>query len=57
MSKKHKKVYRVLNYIDHLLIVICAITGYVSISAFASLVGVRIEIINWIKNIMNNCRN
>ena len=57
MSKKQKKVYRVLNYIDHLLIVICAITGYVSISAFASLVGVRIEIINWIKNFMNNCRN
>ena len=46
MSKKQKKVYRVLNYIDHLLIVIYAITGYVSISAFASLVGVRIEIIN-----------
>ena len=57
MSKKQKKVYRVLNYIGHLLIVICAITGCVSISAFASLVGVRIEIINWIKNFMNNCRN
>ena len=46
MSKKHKKVYRFLNYINPLLIVICAITGYVSISTFASLVGVRIEIIN-----------
>ena len=44
MSKKHKNVCRVLNYIDHLLIVISTITGYVSISAFASLVGSPIEI-------------
>ena len=27
MSKKHKKVYRVLNYIKHLLILISAVTG------------------------------
>ena len=33
-------VCRVLNYIDHLLIVISTITGCVSISAFASLVGI-----------------
>ena len=32
MSKKHKKVCRVLNYIDHSLIVICTITECVSIS-------------------------
>ena len=38
MSKKHKKFFRVLNYIDHSLIVISTITGCVSISAFASLV-------------------
>ena len=38
MSKKHKKVCRVLNYIDHSLIVIYTITGCVSFSAFASLV-------------------
>ena len=38
MSKKHKKVCRALNYIVHLLIVISTITGYVSISAFASFV-------------------
>ena len=44
MSKKHKKVCRVLNYIDHLLIVISTITGYVSISAFASLVGIPVGI-------------
>ena len=44
MSKKHKKVCRVLNYIDYLLIVISTITGCVSISAFASLVGISIGI-------------
>ena len=42
MSKKHKKVCRVLNYIDHSLIVISTITGCVSIFDFASLVGVPI---------------
>ena len=40
MSKKHKKVYRVLNYIDHLFTVISTITGCVSISVFASLVAI-----------------
>ena len=40
MSKKHKKVYRVLNYIEHLLISISTISGCVSISAFASLTGI-----------------
>ena len=44
MSKKHKKSCKVLNYIDHLLIVISAITGCVSISSFASLFGVPIGI-------------
>ena len=44
MSKKHKKVYRVLNYIYHLLIVISIITGCVSISAITSLVVIPIGI-------------
>ena len=44
MSKKNKKVCRVLNYIDHILIVASTITGYVSISAFVSLVGISIRI-------------
>ena len=42
MSKKHKNVSRVLNYIDHSLIAISIFTGCVSISAFASLVGFTI---------------
>ena len=44
MSKKHKKVCRVLSYIEHSPILISAITGCVSISDFASLVGIPIGI-------------
>ena len=44
MSKKHKKVSTILNYTEHFLILASAITGCVSISAFASLVGILIEI-------------
>ena len=46
MSKKYKKVYGVLNYIEDLLILICTVTGCVSISAFASLVAIPIEIMS-----------
>ena len=44
MSKKYKKVYRILNYIDHLLILISTVTGCVSIYAFAFLVAILIAI-------------
>ena len=43
MSKKHKKVCRVLNYVDPLLIVTSTITGLVFI-CFASLVSIAIGI-------------
>ena len=42
MSKKHINVYGVLNYIEHLLILVSTVTGCVCISAFASLVGIPI---------------
>ena len=44
MSKKHKKVYRVLNYIGHLLVLISTVSGCVSISAFAFLARMPIGI-------------
>ena len=44
MSKKYKKICRVLNYIDHSLIVISTITGCVSVSTFSTLVGIPIGI-------------
>ena len=44
MSENHKKVYRVLNYIEHLLILVSAVTRCISVSAFAYLVGIPIGI-------------
>ena len=44
MSKKQKKVFATPNYIEHFLIFASTITGYVFISAFASLVGIPIGI-------------
>ena len=44
LSKKHKKVCTTLNYIEHFLILASTITGCVSISAFASLIGIPIGI-------------
>ena len=43
-SKKYKNVYRVLNYIEHLLILISMVTGCVSMSSFAFSVGIPIGI-------------
>ena len=44
MRRKHKNVYTTLNYIERLLVLASAVTGCVSISAFASLVGISIGI-------------
>ena len=44
MSKKHKKICTTLNYIEHFLIFSSTITGCVSISTFASLIGIPIGI-------------
>ena len=44
MSKKHKKSFKVLNYVDHLVIVVSTVTGSASISVFASLIGIPIVI-------------
>ena len=46
MSKKHKKVWTTLNYIKHFLILGSTIAGCISVSAFASLVGIPIGITN-----------
>ena len=40
MYEKYKKTCKYLNYAEHLLILASAVTNCVSISAFASLVGV-----------------
>ena len=46
MSKKHEKVCTILNHNEHFLILAPAITGCVSVSAFASLVGIPVRIIS-----------
>ena len=44
MSKKHKNVCTTLNYIEHFLIWASSITGYISISDFASLLSIPVGI-------------
>ena len=44
MSKNHKKVSTTLNYIERFLILTSTITGLVSISVFASLIGIPIGV-------------
>ena len=43
-AKKHKKVFRVLNYFEYFLVFVSVFSVCVSISAFASLVGVTVDI-------------
>ena len=52
MSKKHKNVCTVLNYIEHLLILVSALTLSVSISDFDSSVNISVGMTSsalWIK--------
>ena len=44
LSRKHKKFCATLIYIEHFLILASAITGCISISAFASLLGIPIRV-------------
>ena len=44
MSTKNKKVSTTLNYIEHFLILASTITGYISVSAFSSLLGTPMRI-------------
>ena len=44
MSEKCKKTWKYLNDVEHLFILVPTVTGYVSISAFASLVCVSVGI-------------
>ena len=44
MSRKHKKILPTLNYTEHFLILAYATTEYISISGFASLLGILREI-------------
>ena len=54
MSKKHKNVYRVLNYIEFLFISNSTVIGCVPISVFASLFGISIGITSS-RIVLKNC--
>ena len=59
MSKKYKKFFTTLNYIEHILILTFTITGYIQHPAFASLYDVPIGITSskiGLK-VCNCCRN
>ena len=53
MSKKHKKVCTILTYIEHFLILGSTTTGCISISAFASLVGISIGVTSSVIRLKN----
>ena len=50
ISKKSKKVCRILIYTEHIPILVSTVTGSASISAFASLVSIIVVITAGIKN-------
>ena len=57
MSEKYKKTCKYLNYVENVLILASAVTGCVSISAFASIVAIPACVTNKNKNFCNHCRN
>ena len=60
ISKKHKKVCKILNFTEHLLILASTSTGSVSISNCSSLVCIPVGVASSatvIKNFCNNYRN
>ena len=44
MSKKHKKVCKILNCTENLLILASTLNGFISVAAFACLVGIPVGI-------------
>ena len=59
ISKKHKKICKILNFTEYLLILTSKVTGCVSSYPFASLAGIPVDIIFCSKNkvLCNKCRN
>ena len=51
ISKKQKKIYKILNCTEHLLILVSTVNGCISISAFASLVGITVGIASFVATI------
>ena len=60
MSRKHKKICKTIDHIEHFVVLDSVITACISIYAFASLICIPIGIMssgsNRIKNLCNNCK-
>ena len=59
-SRKHKNVCTTLNYIEHFRIVPSIITGFISVSAFVSFLGIPKETTTYaikIKYFCSSCKN
>ena len=48
ITKTHKKICKTLDYIEHLLIIVCTVTECVSISAFVSLVSIAAGVASFV---------
>ena len=48
ITKTHKKIFKTLDYIEHLFILVCTVTGCVSISAFVSLVSIGVGVASFV---------
>ena len=53
MDSKHEKVCTTLNYIEHFLIIGSTINGFISISAFAYLLGIPLGITGYAIGLKN----
>ena len=56
MSKNHKKICRILNCIEHFVILVSAITGCLYISVFDSLFGIHIGITSFVIELNNSIK-
>ena len=46
MSKKHNQMRRALNYFEHFYVFVSSVSGFISITALASLIVIPVSIMN-----------
>ena len=55
INENHKETSNYLNYVEHFIILASAVTGYISISAFTSLVCLPLGITTSLVGLKNFC--
>ena len=53
ITKTRKKICKILDYIEHLHVLVCTVTRSISISAFGSLVGNPVGLTSFLNNKKN----